>query len=115
MRGPTLSTLGALMNDETFARVCAAADRIREARAKLILHTTCLMSYLDRDRDMRVSLNEDAFGVYHVMVERDAQRDDRLVPTEWCPTSVDAQFPELADAVRHMATVIERLVAEGGA
>ena len=80
----------------------------------LILRTTCLMSYLDRARAVRVSLNEDAFGVYHIMVERDVQRDDRLVPTEWCPLSVDAQFPEVSDAVRHMATVIERLFAEGG-
>ncbi len=80
----------------------------------LILHTTCLMSWRSPRRGVRVSLNEDAFGVYHVMVERDVQRDDRLVPTEWCPTSVDAQFPEVSDAVRHMATVIDRLFAEGG-
>ena len=94
----------------------------------LILHTTCLMSCRPPfDHDTRVSLNVDTFGVYYVMVERDltprspwemrlrGRRGRLKVPTEWSPLSVDAQFPELADAVRHMADVIERLASEGGA
>lgn len=83
----------------------------------LILHTTCLMSCSPplMHPFVRVSLNVDTFGVFFVMVEQFQSGCPASVPTEWCPLSVDAQFPEMADAIRHMADVIERLASEGGA